>query len=333
MRPEIVFVLPATSLHGGNRIVFELAEGLAERGYRPRLVSPDPPPSWHPLRVPYEQRDVYAPGGVPAADVAIGTFWPTVGPACGSGSGYAFHLCQGFEGVHREYGAILDQIDAAYRLPVPKLLVSRHLEAVLAERYGCRCHWIGQFVDHRLFRPGPFRAEAAPLRVGVVGPFGVRSKGIPEALTGLALARRAGHALEVHRASADPLSPAEEALGVTDRFEHHLPTARMPAFYHRLDALLFSSHDEEGFPLPPLEAMASGVPVALTAIRPFAAFPDEAVIRYPPGDPEAVVRVIAALADPERRRALRQAGLSTAAGYTRESVLDRLEAAFRAEGL
>jgi len=333
VKPSLLFVLPATSLHGGNRVVFELAAGLVGRGYPVRVVSPDPPPAWHPVAIPYQQLPIYEPGALPGADVAIGTFFPTVGPAYASGARHVFHFSQGFEGVHREYAPILDQIDAAYRLPIPKILVSRHLVPVLAERYGCRCHLIGQFIDHSLFTPGSFRAGASPLRVGVVGPFGIRSKGIPEVLRGLGLAREAGFHLEVHRASADPLSAEERELGVTDRFFHLVPTREMPAFYRRLDAFLHSSHDEEGFPLPPLEAMACGVPVALTTIRPFAVLPDAAVLRYPPGEPAAVVPVIAALSDPARRRALRQAGLAAAAGYTLDRTLDRLEEVFRAEGV
>lgn len=328
MKPSLLFVLPATSLHGGNRLVFELADGLLARGYNTQVVSPEPAPPWHTFETPYEQVNIYQLGALPRVDIAIGTFFPTVGPAATSGAGRVFHLCQGFEGVHREYAPILGEIDAVYRLPVTKLLVSKHLIPVLEERYGCRCRWIGQFVDQQLFSPGPGRPASARLRVGVVGPFGIRSKGIPEVLRGLALARRAGFALEVHRASADPLSEEERALGVTDHFAHHVPTGEMPAFYRGLDALLHASYDEEGFPLPPLEAMACGVAVALTTIRPFAVLPDEAVIRFPPGEPAAVVPVIAALADPRRRAALARAATANLVHFTRDRVLDRLETAF-----
>jgi len=316
-------------------VILEHAEGLYGRGYDVRIVGPEPAPDWHPVRVPYTQIPLFEPGAVPAADICIGTFWTTLGPAWASGSRHVFHLCQGYEGVHREYEPILEQIDAAYRLPTLKLLISAHLEPVLRERYGSRCWLLGQAVDSRLFTPGPFRAHAAdtdPLRIGIVGPFGVRSKGIPEALAGLREARAQGMRLEVYRASADPLSDAEREMGVTDRFFHRLDTAAMVEFYRGLDVLLYTSYDEEGFPLPPVEAMACGVPVALTRIRPFAVVPDEAVVRFPPGEPEAVPPVIAELLDPERRRALREAGLAYARSLTLDKVLDRLEAAFAAEG-
>jgi glycosyltransferase involved in cell wall biosynthesis len=148
------------------------------------------------------------------------------------------------------------------------------------------------------------------------------------------LARQAGYAIEVYRASIDPLDEREAQLGVTDRFFHNLDTAGMVRFYHELDACLHPCHDGgEGFPLPSLEAMACGTPVALTMIRPFTSFPDDAVLRFPPGKPEALVSVIAALTNPEKRRSLREAGLTyIRTQHTPEKVLDRLEEAFRAEG-
>lgn len=333
--PSILFVLPASSLHGGIRVVYEIAEGLADRGYATAVASPDPAPAWHDVAVPYHQVNVHDPAALPKADIAVGTFWTTVRPAYEASGGRAIHFCQGFEGVHREYADLLPSIDEAYRLPIPKILVSRHLIPVLEERYGSRCHLIGQFVDHHIFGPGEgrFREAARPLRLGIVGPFGVRSKGIPEALEGVRRAKEAGMEVEVYRASADPMTEEEEALGVTDCFHHGVPTAQMPDFYRNLDAFLHTSHDEEGFPLPPLEAMACGVPVALTTIRSFAVLPDAAVIRYPPEDAAAVPGVLEQLARPERRKALRQAGLAAAAEYRIEKVLDRFEEVLAVENL
>lgn len=338
--PSVVYISPSSELHGGIRVIFEHAEGLARRGYEVQVVGPDPAPTWHSFEVPYRQLPIFEPGGVPAADLVIGTFYTTLRPAVESGSAHVFHLCQGYEGVHREYAPILHEIDAAYELPVPKLLISQHLKPVLEARYGCTCHVLSQAIDTKLFTPAvpdtfradPLRLQNAVLHVGVVGSFGFRSKGIGEALEGLALARQAGHPLEVHRASSLPLSGEERAMGVTDVFRHQLSTREMVDFYRGLDALLYSSHDEEGFPLPPVEAMACGVPVALTDIGPFAALPQDAALRYPPATPSAVPGVIAKLRDPATRVALRRAGLEAARALTPDALLDRLETAFAAEG-
>ncbi|MEL7059542.1 MAG: glycosyltransferase family 4 protein [Acidobacteriota bacterium] len=330
--PSIVYIAPSSGLYGGIRIIFEHAQGLARRGWDALVVGPDPPPDWHTFDVAYEQRPIFEPGGVPTADLCVGTFYTTIAPAAASGAEHVFHLCQGFEGVHREYAPILHEIDAAYARPIPKVLISAHLQPVLEERYGATCYVLGQSVPTEIFTPGPFDDSPAVLRVAVVGPFGLRPKGIAEALDGLGRARAAGHPLEIHRASSLPLSPEERALGQTDVYRERLSTSEMVAFYQGVDALVHPSHDEEGFPLPPLEAMACGAPVALTAIRPFAVLPDAAVVRFPPATPEALVEVVAQLRDPATRRRLHAAGLAEAQARSLDAVLDRLEEAFAAEG-
>jgi glycosyltransferase involved in cell wall biosynthesis len=332
--PHVVYITPSCKPYGGVRVIFRQAEGLLKRGYRVTVVGPDPAPDWYPQKVVYIQTEIEEPGMIPTADICIGTFWTTIAPAWASSAKYIFHLCQGLENLRPEYEAIYEQIDTVYRLPIPKIVVSPHLRQEIAKRYNCRCYVIGEAVDNTLFFPGSFHVENRPLRIGVVGPYGVPSKGVPDALCGLLLARQAGYAIEVYRASIDPLDEREARLGVTDQFFHNLDTAGMVRFYHELDACVHPAHEGgEGFPLPSLEAMACGVPVALADIRPFAALPDDAVIRFPPGKPEAIVPVVAALLEPEKRWALREAGLACIrAHYTPEKVLDRLEAAFRAEG-
>jgi len=211
--PSIVYVLPASSLHGGIRVVLEHADGLLDRGWDVTVVGPEPAPDWHPLRAAYRQVDLAHPGAVPRRDVAIGTFWTTVEPALASGSGTVAHFCQGYEGIHREYAPLLPRIDEVYRLPIPKLLVSAHLEPVLRGRYtGARTYVLGQFIDTGHFRPGPERAHDGRLRIGIVGPFSIRSKGIAPALEGLRQAGVQGAPIEVHRASAEPFSDAERAF-------------------------------------------------------------------------------------------------------------------------
>ncbi len=333
MAPSVVYVLPATSLHGGNRVVFEHAEALQGRGYDVTVVSPEPAPDWHEMRVPYQQIPLGQPGAVPVADICIGTFWSTVEHAYNSGAPHVFHLCQGYEGVHREYGPILPQIEAVYRLPIPKLLISTHLDPILHSTYDrIQTYLLGQAIDTTFFTPGTFREQSRPLRFGVVGPFGQRPKGIGEALEGLHKARQEGVDLEIYRASADPQTDAERQMGATDHFFHHLSTEQMVGFYHDIDALVHPSHDEEGFPLPPLEAMACGVPVALTTIRSFAVLPDDAVLRFPPATPHALVPIVQRLQDPHLRHRLRDAGRVCAESYTMDVVLDRMERAFALEG-
>jgi glycosyltransferase involved in cell wall biosynthesis len=333
MTVSLQFVLPTSDLHGGIRVPIEMAEWLADSGWITRVVGPGPRPDWHRTAVPWFSCDLDGGEKVPRADVTIATFHTTVGPALASGSSFTCHLCQGYEGLFSEYTDIKGDIDAAYREPIPKLVVSRHLETVLAEHYpDVPCHWIGEAVDPRVFFPLGFREAATTLRVGVVGTFSARVKGIRDGLEGLRLAREQGLDLEVHRASAEPLQDEEKALGVTDHFHYRLPTVRMPGFYADIDVLLFPSTEQEGFGLPVLEAMSCGVPVAHSAIPSLRDLPEDAALRFPVGDSEGIAEVMHRLTDPATRTRLRRAGLAATDEYRPHALVTRFEEALRSAG-
>ena len=227
----------------------------------------------------------------------------------------------------------MDAIDTAYRAPIPKLLVSRHLEAVLAEHYpDIRCHFVGEAVDPRIFFPLGFRETATPLRVGLVGTFSARVKGIREGLEGLRIARERGLELEVHRASAEACLDEEKALGMSDVFHHRLPTAKMPEFYSGIDVLLFPSTEQEGLGLPVLEAISCGIPVAHSDIPPLEVIPEGATLRFPAGDVGAIADAVRRLPDPEMRSLLRRGGLAAADDFRPHSLVSRFEEALRNEG-
>jgi glycosyltransferase involved in cell wall biosynthesis len=332
MSMSLQFIVPTSDLHGGIRLPMELAEWLTDNGWITRMVGPGTRPDWHDAAVPWFSTDLDE-SSIPRADVTIATFHTTVASALRSKSDHLFHLCQGYEGSHAEYGEIMDAIDTAYRAPIPKLLVSRHLEPVLKGRYpNCNCHFIGEAVDPRIFFPLGFRRDAAPLRVGLVGTFEARVKGIREGLEGLRIARDRGLEIEVHRASAEACLDEETALGMSDVFHHRLPTVKMPEFYAGIDVLLFPSTEQEGFGLPVLEAMSCGVPVAHSDIPSLEVIPEGASLRFPAGDAGAIADAVSRLADFETRSRLRRGGLTAADEFRPHSLVTRLEEALRNEG-
>ena len=332
MSMSLQFIVPTSDLHGGIRLPLELAEWLTDNGWMTRVVGPGTRPDWHDAAVPWFSTNLDG-SSIPRADVTIATFHTTVGPALRSKSDHTFHLCQGYEGSHPEYREIMDAIDTAYRAPIPKLLVSRHLEAVLNGRYpDCNCHFIGEAVDPRIFFPLGFRRDATPLRVGLVGTFEARVKGIREGLEGLRIARERGLEIEVHRASAEACLDEETALGVSDVFHHRLPTVKMPEFYAGIDVLLFPSTEQEGFGLPVLEAMSCGVPVAHSDIPSLEIIPEGATLRFPVGDAGAIADAVRSLADPETRNCFRRGGLTAVDDFRPHSLVTRFEEALRNEG-
>ncbi len=334
MAPTLQFVVPTSDLHGGVRIPMEISDWIAHRGWETRVIGSGPPPDWHNLKSPWLSVDVEAGEPVPPAYVTVATFYTTVSPSLASKSDHVFHLCQGYEGQFQEYSDIRSNIDEAYRAPIPKLLVSDHLEPLLKDLFpGCRFHVIGEAVDPQLFLPGEFKKETSTFRVGVVGSFSSRIKGLRVGLEGLRLASERGLNLEVHRASAEPLAKEEKAFGLPTVFHCRLPTEKMPEFYSGIDALLFPSIGEEGFGLPVIEAMSCGVPVIHSDIPSLQIIPVDASLRFAPESPLEIADRLFLLQDHRERARLREQGLATAKKFHPDILLDSFEDALRSEGI
>lgn len=329
---RIAFVLESLELSGGVKVVVEHAEGLRARGHDVTLVTRDARHAWLEVGVPVLEVPLFDAATLPEADVHVATWFPTVAPTVRARRApKIFHFCQGYEAPHPHTLHRLDEIDEAYRQDVPKLLVSRHLEEILAPRYPGTYHLLPQAIPAATFAPpDPWRdAPRRPATIGVVGPFEAPLKGIAVALRAVAKLREGGRDVRLHRASALPQGDAERSLLAADAYVHAIPAADMPAWYHGLDLLLHPSFDAEGFPLPPLEAMAAGVPVVLTDIPSFTPLPSDAVSRVPPGDASGIAREAARLLDTPFLWATRRAkGIEAASTFTLDRVLDRLEEIF-----
>ena len=137
------------------------------------------------------------------------------------------------------------------------------------------------------------------LRLVIAGPAGWGE----DALTAAIASAR-------HRAAIDRLG------WVTD--EHRA------ALLEGASVLAFPSRDE-GFGLPPLEAMAAGVPVVATAAGAIPEVVGDAALLVPVGDTDALAAaLVRVLDDSEERARLIEAGTRRAAWYTWERCADGL---------
>jgi glycosyltransferase involved in cell wall biosynthesis len=115
----------------------------------------------------------------------------------------------------------------------------------------------------------------------------------------------------------DPATMARELGLPADRVRGlgRLPDADLAVVLHRAAALVAPSR-AEGFGLPPLEAMAAGVPVVVSDAPALVEVTGGAALVAPRGDPAALARALAEAVDPTARERLVAAGRNRAAHYS-----------------
>jgi glycosyltransferase involved in cell wall biosynthesis len=325
---KIAYLAEDTDLSGGIRVQLAHADALIARGHRVRMVTKGAPITWRRSDAEFIFVDDFRDYDARDDDFIVGTFWVTVPRAYELAPEKAVHLCQGYEGSFTAYQPIRHEIEAAYRLPIPKLVVSETLIPI-CKQFTDDVTFIGQLVDDEFFRER-IPPENDPLRVLLVGQSQADLRGIEEGYGAVAHARWFHQKLELVRVS--PWAPSrEEPLDNVDEFHVALTTSEMTRLMHSCDVLLAPNHKEEGFGLPAAEALASGLATVLTSIPSYLSFDDAhdyALFAPEQNAVELGEKLIEVLGDEELRARLRKRGTVVAEQWRSRHVADRMEAFF-----
>lgn len=320
---KVAYVLPEPELNGGNKVALQHAELLRRRGHRVTVFASGPRPPWSVYGGAFVDYLAAAPEAE-AHDLVVATYWTTLALAADVARGPLVHFCQGYEGDLVHLRGQLGAIEEVYRRPTPAFVVTPYLADLLERRFGRPARVVPPPLDP-LFRPGLRLAPSRSPWIAVPGIFEAEVKGVATALEAIRALRRRGHRCRVLRLSTRPLCPQEEALLAPDRFLCSVRPAEVARALRGCDLLLFPSLPGEGFGLPALEAMASGVPVVASRIPSTEFLTDGAVPLVAPGDAAAFAEAAhRLLTEPGLWRRLRRRGHRQAQRFAPGTVAESL---------
>ena len=262
---RITFLCPHLRIAGGVRAILSYADRLAGRGHAVEVLVPakgrlsarwrsiiGAGPGWmSPFRAHVRWVARWDAARLPDGDAVVATAWqsaPIVAaapPRCGT----KLYLVQHDESLYHGSPA---EVDATYRLPLRKIVISTWLHDVMRDRFASDAPVLVTPVDPALFHPVAVTVTTSRPRVLMLHHH-YQWKGVADGLEAVARVKRRVPGLQL---VGFGVKPPHERLPY-DEFHVNPPQSRLAGLYSAADIFLCPSWDE-GLGMPSMEAMACG---------------------------------------------------------------------------
>lgn len=353
---KITWILPSKIVSGGNRVIFEYGNRLAEKGHEVVHIIPFEqflyPYSffkkleyqvrekfYYKLKFktnkPFESKidwfetkariievpDLFAKY-IPNADVVIATSWETAEwvntyPIT---KGTKFYFIQSYE----TWAGPKNRVEQTYKLPLKKITIAswikEKIEKDLKERvYGVIINGVNfdQFYnDNKIYH--------LPRRVGMLY-HDAEWKGVKDGLAAFQIARKSYPDLQLVMYGTKKTK--KNILPKDIEFYENPPQNKLKDIYSSLDIFLSPSWIE-GCQLPPMEAMACKCAVVATNVGgiPDYTIPGKTALVSPPKDPKSLAKNLIALLENEKLlKDISLAGYNYIKQFTWDKATDELE--------
>lgn len=257
------------------------------------------------------------------ADIVFSTWWATAMEMnrLDSRKGEKFNLIQD-DGTHHPNNLL--QIRQSYRLPINYLAISKHIQDLVFQYSGKLVPIISNGLDGREFgihKPIESRFSRAIMMLYSEE----KGKGSEYGLEALKLVTKKYPDLQVTLFGVY----AEPRESLPERFAYYFNPSNLSELYNR-SAIFVSPSLQEGWGLPPMEAMACGCACVCTRILGHLEFmnDDTAVLVSPENSTELASGIIKLIEEPSLRYQLISRGVERVAGFSFEESASKLEQIF-----
>jgi len=262
---KITFLCPHVRIAGGVRAILTYADRLTAAGHQVNVVVPAKGrarafwravrgvgPTWVPgFRARVVWVDRWRPRALPDGDVLVATAWQSAGAVADAPArcGRKFYFVQHYESL---YHGLAEAVDATYRLPLRKIVISTWLRDIMRERFASDAEILVTPVDLALFHAVRVTIATSRPRVLMLH-HDYAWKGTADGFETVARVKKRVPGLHlVGFGVSAPKTPASY-----DEFHADPPQETLAALYSGCEIYLCPSWDE-GLGMPPMEAMACG---------------------------------------------------------------------------
>lgn len=360
---KINFCLWGTIRTGGNRVIFEVANGLVKKGHAVTITSLGEPQHWFPFKakeiypeskyfvsvpfkgkhslatlanyflelskIPYEVDQIkllakYTPSDV---DINVATLCFTSFAVWRSNKGVPFYYIQHYEPLFFSDYYLRKKAEESYYLPLDWITNSSWVTNILQQKYEKKGSLVVPGVNTKVFRPKTKNGDCDPKKIICLGK-SKPIKGLYYALEALRYVHKKEPNIKLIMYGSEP--SLKRLSTVSCDYVCNPSDEKLAELYSSSHVAIMPSLYESS-PLVPLEAMACGTPVVVTqfGVSDYC-YNNKNSIVIPPRDPKKMAESICRiLTDESLAENLRKNGIKTAHQFTWERTVENVEKIFR----
>ena len=323
---HLVFLSDNMNFSGGRKLLFEYASFLRKRGHKVDVLVQRESGGLKGM-LPVSIVPAFTRNEIPDCDLIVATTPREVQNAYDSERGKVIHFCQGFEITdleqrvagkvlpprYRKKGLLakitvvrkkiawrrkIKRINKVYELPTVLLTVSKHLQKELELKYGKKVHLCENGIHNEYFYPTKtFNwhefTEEQPLKIINIGPNKVTFKGINTTLKAIEILKKKQLPVMLIRV-APHIEKQEYGNTIIDKCYENIPPENLGELLRNSHVYISNSTEGEGFGLPAMEAISSGLITILSSINSYKNFSNKKNFCYfvPEHDAKKTAQII-----------------------------------------